>query len=314
MLAGAAIALAVGSTQAAPSEDPIAGAEAAAASGDFVAAAASYKRAYAADPRPELICNVGVAYYKAKQLPRAQLFLSRCLERGSALDGKFVDSVRKVLASVESTLRAGAYTPVDLVAEPAGATVIVQAFGDDESFIGSRVVWLAEGKQTLVARAEGYEDLTLDVDVTGHERQTVRLALERPRVVVSPAQIGSESSSSSDHAIVAPIVEAKPVAPSLVPALVSTGITAGAVVLAVIAHGKAADRADLAQFALTQEAYDADRNAVSQWNSVTGVSIGIAAAGAAVSGYLFYRAFNARSQVEVNATSQGGAVAISGRW
>lgn len=104
------------------------------------------------------------------------------------------------------------------------------------------------------------------------------------------------------------------VEPSVVPALVSTGITAGAVVVAVITHGKAADRADLARFALTQEAYDADRHAISQWSSVSGVSIGVAAAGAAVSGYLFYRAFSTRSHVEVDATSHGGAIAISGRW
>jgi len=39
--------------------------------GDLPGAAAKFREAYAADPRPDLICNVGIAYYKAKDLPRA---------------------------------------------------------------------------------------------------------------------------------------------------------------------------------------------------------------------------------------------------
>src|SRR5215470_17873339 len=65
---------------------------------DYLGAAAKFREAYAADPRPDLICNVGVAYHKAQELPRAQLFLSRCLERGSALDSAFIDVVRATLA------------------------------------------------------------------------------------------------------------------------------------------------------------------------------------------------------------------------
>ena len=81
-------------------------AENAAAAGDFVGAANRYKAAYAADAKPELICNAGVAYYKAKDATRAHLYLSRCQERGSALDADFVSAVRGALAAVEAQVRA----------------------------------------------------------------------------------------------------------------------------------------------------------------------------------------------------------------
>src|ERR1700704_4949178 len=85
---------------------------------DFLGAAAKFREAYAADPRPGLICNVGVAYNKAQELPRAQLYLGRCLERGSALPGPFIDGVRATLAKIEAALKVGNYTPIDIVVEP----------------------------------------------------------------------------------------------------------------------------------------------------------------------------------------------------
>src|SRR5262245_31134437 len=69
-------------------------AEDAASKGDFGGAASQYKLACTADARPELICNAGVAYYKAKDATRAHLYLSRCQERGTALDAEFVSAVR----------------------------------------------------------------------------------------------------------------------------------------------------------------------------------------------------------------------------
>src|SRR6185436_20471106 len=127
---------------------------------DFRGAAAKFREAYAADPRPDFMCNIGVAYHKAQELPRAQLFLSRCLERGSALDGKFIDVVRATLARLEVTLKAGNYTPVDVVVEPRFATVAIDAFAPDETFDGGRTVWLSFGAYQVTARAEGYRAQT----------------------------------------------------------------------------------------------------------------------------------------------------------
>ncbi|MEO7097427.1 MAG: hypothetical protein ABI175_29470, partial [Polyangiales bacterium] len=39
--------------------------------GDVLGAAAQFRAAFAADPRADLLCNVGVAYFKAKtEMPR----------------------------------------------------------------------------------------------------------------------------------------------------------------------------------------------------------------------------------------------------
>ena len=65
------IALVVGAPIAAvadPAEADRLAADAAtlAKAGDFVGAAAKFRDAYKADPQPKLICNIGIAYQKAK--------------------------------------------------------------------------------------------------------------------------------------------------------------------------------------------------------------------------------------------------------
>jgi hypothetical protein len=302
-------------------DDAVAQAEALAKQGDFVGAAGKFKIASARDPRPELICNVGVAYYKAKLLPRAQLFLNRCLERGTALDPKFVASVRKVLESVESALRGGEFTPVDIVVEPAGASITVQAFGADESFIGSRVVWLSRGKQTLIAHAEGYSEQTIDVDVQGGDPMPVKITLQRtpsePATgsgsAGSAAPIG-ETGSASGSATVTPEPPRPPLRyerPSKVPAIITSTVAVAALGLAIISFQRAHDRADIAAFAVNTDAFAADKSAVTKWNTlmVSGTVISVASAG--VAGFLWSRAFRS-PPIEMQAT--GSSIAISGRW
>src|SRR5262245_13850476 len=81
-----------------------AGANALARDGKLVGAAATFREAWQADRlRPELFCNIGIAYYKAKDLVRAHLLLGQCLEQ-AALDPKFVDAARTAMASVEAVL------------------------------------------------------------------------------------------------------------------------------------------------------------------------------------------------------------------
>src|SRR5262245_8231343 len=89
-------------------------AEALAAQSNFVGAAAKYREAYAADPRAEYMCNIGVAYYKAKDLPRAERYLDQCLVIGKSLDAAFLDNVAKVERAVVDQLKKGDFTPIDL--------------------------------------------------------------------------------------------------------------------------------------------------------------------------------------------------------
>ncbi|HEX5061818.1 MAG TPA: hypothetical protein VFV99_20765, partial [Kofleriaceae bacterium] len=127
-----------------------------AANSDFIGAAAKYREAFKAEPRPDLMCNVGVAYYKAKDLPRAQRYLDQCLSIGTSLDRAFIDNVKKVLAAVETKLAAGNFTPVDLLVQPPAATTNVEGgVPFDEPLLGSRRVWFPFGKYKLTVHAEG---------------------------------------------------------------------------------------------------------------------------------------------------------------
>src|SRR5438874_5540734 len=82
--------------------------------GDFAGAAAKFRAAYAEDPRPELVCNVGVAYYKANDLVRAHHYLSTCHATGEQLDAKFMANVEAVIGAVEAELAKGPYVRLDV--------------------------------------------------------------------------------------------------------------------------------------------------------------------------------------------------------
>jgi hypothetical protein len=256
-------------------------AEDAAAKGDFVSAANHYKLAHAADARPDLICNAGVAYYKAKDVTRAHLYLSRCQERGTALDAGFVQAVRTALTAVETTLRTGAFTPVDIVVRPESATVVIHALGESDAFVGSRLVWLPRGKHTLAVRLEGYAPQVVELDAQGSERQPVQVTLIKP-VVTTP--------TPSEPTKQVPIEAEAPLArPSKVPAIVAIGGTALAFVVAGIAYAKAHDSADMAREAVTRDQYDRDKSTTKTWNGVMGASGILGAGGIAVSALLVLR-------------------------
>ena len=292
---------------------------------DFRGAAAKFREAYAADPRPDFMCNVGVAYHKAQELPRAQLFLSRCLERGSALDGKFIDLVRATLAKLEASLKAGSYTPVDVVVEPRFATVSIDAFASDETFDGGRTVWLAFATYHVTARADGYQSRTVEVTAKDRAILPLRIALERGAVVepprdrdagVKPAQPGGDTTGRPAGPVDRPAPPpAAPQRPSMVPAIAAS---AGVVVLAALAlyaHGQAADHADQARFALHQSAYDSEADSVRTWNTVFGVGLVGAGAGALASGYLWFRVLRAPSRTvapRVEVTGERASITLGG--
>jgi hypothetical protein len=268
-------------------------AEAFATSGDFLNAAARYRAAFALDPRPELICNVGVAYVKAKEIPRAHLYLSRCLERGSALDAQFNEQVRAVMNAVEAQLRAGDFTPIDIVVEPKGATVSISTFAKDEAFVGSRVVWMPYGTYTITAELEGYEKATATVEAKSHATTASTITL-----VKSPEKLPDKPPPPPPKQS----VEVVP-APSKLPAVIASALTLGAFVVSGLSLHYAHERADNASFALTQATFDRDREAVDGWNRLFVLTGALGVAGAGISGYLWYRAFHTETRIEVTPTT-----------
>jgi hypothetical protein len=275
-------------------------ADALARDGRFAEAAVRFRAAWDADrQRPELFCNIGIVYYKARDLVRAHLLLGQCLEQ-AALDPKFVDAARTALASVEGVLRGAGHTPVRVVVEPAASSVAIAELGADGGFVGSRVVWLAFGSYHLAARAEGYTDATTVVTAATGEPVTVTLTLRRP--------------AAPDLA-----VKRDPPAPTSVPpprgrlpAYLATGGTLVALGVASVAFFAAHARADLSASALDTEILAADQRTVTRWNTVMGIAGVAAVVGGAASGYLWYRALHAG--VEVHPGPGGGAISLSGRF
>ena len=286
---------------ASPADRAEAEAEALAKAGDFTAAAAKFREAWQADKlRTELFCNIGISYYKAKDLVRAHLLLGQCLEQ-AALDPKIVDAVRGVLASVEGVLRAAGHTPVRVVVDPPVTSITVTELAPDLGFVGSRVVWLAFGSFHLTAHAEGYVDVIEPITTSSPEPQTLTITLHKP--------------VDGSKRVIAPIaVDRRAERPSKLRAGLVTGGAVVALGVAVYAFASGHARADLAATALDAPTFEADRTAVSRWNTTLVVAGGLGIAGAAASTYLWYRALHTEPAVEVHASPDGAAVSFGGRF
>jgi hypothetical protein len=301
---GAGVATAEPAAPERSAPDPAAADRAAAAAnalardGKFAAAAAKFREASQADRlRPELFCNIGISYYKAKDLVRAHLLLGQCLEQ-AALDPRFVDAARTALASVEGVLRSAGHAPVRIVVEPPASAVAIAELDPDGGFLGSRVVWLPIGSHRIAVHAEGYVDAEEVVTTASPEPTTVRITLHRPAPIEAPR-------------VPPPAPGDAP--PSRLPAYVATGVTVIALGVATFAFVEGHARADLGHNALDPDTLEADRQAVSSWNTTMGIAGVAAIASAAASGYLWYRALHG-ARVEIHAGPGGGGVSLVGRF
>jgi hypothetical protein len=305
----------------------VAEAQTRAANNDFVGAAAKYREAFKADPRPDLMCNVGVAYYKAKDLPRAQRYLHQCIAIGTSLDRAFIDKVKSVLAAVESTLAKGNFTPVELLVQPPTATTTVEgSLVFDEPIVGSLRVWFPYGTYKLTVHAEGHVDAVIPIDAKDHASVPARVALAiapaPPPIETGSAQpdrgsadVGAGSGSASlAVVVVAPPPPPPPVGkPSKLGPIIAT---AAAGVLAGVAAGyyiAALDAADEAEEAETQLEHDELEN-TTYFRERIAWMVGAGAIGVGIlSGVLWYR-YASAPRVEVQASGAGGVVTLSGRW
>lgn len=272
-------------------------AETLAAAGDFLGAAAKYRDAYTADRRVDLMCNVGIAYHKAKDLSRAQLYLSHCLKRGVGFDDQFVAAVRGVLAVVEGALKQGDFAPIDIVVEPEATTVTI----GDASFIGPHLVWLPYGKHTLTFHAEGYIDQSIEITAATRETTPLSIKLEKqpapePIIITKPAPKIRRTERSK------------------IPAIAASAITLGATIFAVVSFQRAHDRADIAVFATTDDVLADDRDYVDKWNTRLAVSGALAVIGAGASGFLWYRALTPATKVEITPSTSGAQVTFRTRF
>jgi hypothetical protein len=262
-------------------------------------AARSYRAAFRAQPLPEYLCNVGVAYFKDGDLPRAQRYLGECLVTGASLDGSFLARVRKVLDEVETKLAGGAYAAIDVAVEPPSTTITLAGDVYDEPFVGSRRIWVPRGTHQISLHAEGHVDETLDVDATkAAVRVRKALRVETLATVAPPPPTPA----------LKPIAETRPRArrSKAVPVTVTilTGVTAlGALGLYAYARRVAND----AEQAPDQATYDDRVDTARTFQHASWITAGVAGIGAVASVYLWMRASGDDRSVAVVPSHAGAA-------
>lgn len=263
--------------------------------GDFAGAAAKFRAAHAAEPRAELICNVGVSYFKAKDLLRAQRYLTDCLAVGASVPPAFVATVKQVLAQLEDQLRAGPYSPISIVVSPPQTAIaVVGGAPYDEPAIGSRVLWFPRAQVSLELHADGYVDQVRAIDAS--TPQTVSVSLERTpvAVVVAPPPPPPPPPQQPPRSLLRPTV--------LTVAAAGEGVAALAFYL--LARGKAKDANGETDFGR----YTKDKDAAHTYQLVAIVGAGTAAITAGIAGYFWHR------DLRVEPTPGGAVVAVGGRF
>jgi hypothetical protein len=272
--------------------------------GKYVDAAAKFRAAHALDPRPEYLCNVGVAYHRARELTRAHIYLSDCLVRGTTLDPKFVALVRDAVAAVEEKLRAGEFTPVDIVVSPPSAAIQIRGFDAEEKLVGARVVWLSFGNHVITASADGYASETRSIEAITRSQREVRFDLRRAAQPEQPASPREPPSPRRDQP-----------ARSKLPATVATAATGAVALVALGAFVMArTTMADAGSTTITYPEYLAIVDRAETYKHVSWAVTGLAGAGALVSGYLWYRAMQQPVSVEVAPTTTGASVQLRVTW
>lgn len=153
--------------------------------GKYAEAAGLYEQSYALDPDPILLFNIGVVLEKTGDLPRASESLRRYvdLESDPALRQRGSDRLARLRAMIGA---------LHLRLEPGGAQVSID--GRDIGATSETEVELAAGDHVVVARLEGYEEVSRLVAVPAGGRTLVAIELA-PVPVTAPAILGAATDS-----------------------------------------------------------------------------------------------------------------------
>lgn len=296
------VALGVGATAQPSGADAVEDeAESLARAGKFLDAAAKYRAAYALDSRPDLLCNVGVAYYKADDMPRAQLYLGQCLTQSGSLDADFATQVRNVLGVVDEKLRAGDFAPVRITVVPDNASFTVSAYGADEKQIGNKLIWLPYGTHTLEVSAEGYVTKSETVEVAGHVEIAKAIELERAPVV--------DPNAGRHPGPVPPAHRSRK--PAMITTIATVVVGGSALGMYLWARSFASDAGKTDDIDLYNKLVDKAKTR----QKVSWALGGLAAVGAGISTYLWIKSGKSEPPVEVTPTADGGAaVWLSGSF
>jgi hypothetical protein len=269
-------------------------ANALAARGDFAGAAAKFEDANAMSPRIELLCNIGVAYDKAKDLPRAHRFLSECVQHGATLDAKFIGAVRETLAGIDKELHVGSYAEVDVRVDPADAVLVVSAWGEREKLTGSQQLWLAFGTYHLSAHAAGYRDEQRDVTVSSASVPPVEIHLVADRVTAPPMH-----DEPTAHA-------------SRTPVYVGAAVTGVAALATLATYFETRSKINAVEpDESNPKIYDGERDTARHWRDGFYASAAITVVAAGMTGYLWHRS---STELTIAPTGTGATAMLVGRF
>jgi hypothetical protein len=266
-------------------------AEASAKAGDFLGAAALYRDAFRASGKLEHECNVGVAFYKAKDLPRAHLYLARCLAQATQLPQAFVQQLRTVIAAVDGKLAAGPYGEINL--SLGDATVQLDTFDPLDTITTPARFWVLAGKRHLTMRKPGFHDSEHDIDVVAGKVSELAIQLEPIPHEAPPPDAAVASDAPLPAIDAAPAVITPPVAIAQ-PSYRSVWIAGGAAaVFGLFAAGSYWIGSGVARDAgmlPAGSAYDNKKTTAELWQYAEGVNIGAAIVAAGIAVYLYVHA------------------------
>lgn len=162
-------------------------------------------------PRGNNDCNIGLAYSRLGDHPRALLHIDACAVRlNQVLPGTFGALQQATLR----TLQRGAYAQVDLVVDPIGAKVSVPAFAPEDVLSAPRLFWLPLGVHVLRIEAPGFEPMERRIELLTNRLEHVEVKLE-PIPPPAPAPVAIPVTPAAKAAV--PAITAPPPPPPPAP-------------------------------------------------------------------------------------------------
>jgi tetratricopeptide (TPR) repeat protein len=188
---------------------------------DYTAALVEFERAYATDPKYQVLYNIAESHYQLQDYANALRTFRRYLEEGGA---KIPFKRRKDVEAEIVTLSKRVATLTVTTNEP-GATVAI-----DDVYVGTtplEPLMVSAGRRKVTAKLSGRPSVTEKVDLAGGDEKTLALEIEPlpPPAPVAPPP-GPPATPPSPPSLVPPIV-----AWSATGALLTGGIVTGALAL-----------------------------------------------------------------------------------
>lgn len=150
--------------------------------GELDAALAKFKEAFHLVPRAFYACNIGLAYARKEEWARAHYYLALCRSRWDTDEKRPLESwVSQRVDEAVAKLQAGAYAPVRVEVQPAGATIQVSAFSADEPVTAGALFWLPFGHHRLTVTMAGYREKVVEVELSDRSEKSVAVTLEAIR-------------------------------------------------------------------------------------------------------------------------------------